>query len=323
MGTPGFAVPTLQSMADQGFLPLCVVTAPDKPLGRGLKVQPSPVKLKALELGLPVLQPQTLDETAFLDQVRALHPDLLVVVAFRKLPVGLLAIPQKGAINLHASLLPQYRGAAPINWALINGEKESGLTTFFIDRQIDTGKIIHQDRVLLDDEMNAGQLHDLLMRRGADLMIQTLRSVQSSEYQLIDQDEIRGSLVELKKAPKIFRENCEINWMQTARNVKNLIRGLCPSPGAYTYLISPRGEQFMLKIYGVDIEITPASKVPARLETDAKRMLRISSGDGYVYLREVQMQGKKIMFIDELLRGFPLNNDWQVRNSEGKPSEKP
>jgi methionyl-tRNA formyltransferase len=318
MGTPEFAVASLEAMVNAGFSVNCVVTVPDKPAGRGLKMQASPVKLKAVEYGLPLLQPDKLDDPDFIEQLSGFAPDVIVVVAFRKLPEPILDIPSIAAFNLHASLLPQYRGAAPIQWAVINGETETGLTTFLLDNRIDTGKILCQQKVNIGPDMTAGELHDVLMERGASLVVETLRLLQSGNYQAIPQDQIVSQTqTELKKAPKIFREDCRIDWKMPVQNLKNRIRGLYPFPGAFTELQSPSGDRFSLKVLGADILVSTNISNPGHLETDGKSMLRICGTDGYVYLSEVQLAGKKIMTIDELLRGFHISNDWSVCVSEG------
>jgi methionyl-tRNA formyltransferase len=312
MGTPEIAVASLRAMVESGYRPVAIVTVPDRTAGRGLKLQVSPVKQFAINNGIFVLQPDDLSDAFFLQQVRELKPDIIVVVAFRKLPKALIEIPTKGAFNLHASLLPQYRGAAPINWAIINGETETGVTTFLLDQNIDTGKILYQEKVQIPLDQTASELHDILMENGAMLVIKTLRSIESGEYQAFDQCEYLSDQPLLKKAPKIFKENCRINWKNGAADIYNFIRGLCLYPGAYTDLVSPENVHYYIRILTSSYEIVSINVTIGSLETDGVSYLRIAVVDGYVYLKRVQMAGKKLMNIDEFLRGFKVNNDWSV-----------
>lgn len=321
MGTPEIAVASLQAMHESGYSPVCVVTTPDKPSGRGLKINHSPVKQYAIENGMIVLQPEDLAEPDFLELIKQYKPDLIVVVAFRKLPAKLLVIPRVGCFNLHASLLPQYRGAAPINWAIINGETETGLTTFLLDNQIDTGKILCQEKVKITDDQNAGQLHDVLMEAGAKLVIKTIVYIESDNYKAIDQCTVNVPIDSLKKAPKIFKDDCRIFWNKPVLEVQNFIRGLCPYPSAFTELISPLKKTYYLKVLSSYFEVSENNPITGVIETDETSYLRISCLNGYVYLRHVQLAGKKIMNIDEFLRGFALNNDWSVRNVGDMPSK--
>jgi len=299
MGTPDFAVPSLEILVQNQYQVVAVITSPDKPAGRGLKLSTSPVKDVALSHGIPVLQPEKLKAPAFLDELRSYQADLQIIVAFRMLPEVVWSMPRLGSFNLHASLLPQYRGAAPINWAIIRGEKETGLTTFFLQHEIDTGHIIFQEREPIYDHDNAGSLYERLMRKGAELVLRTVRAIEKNDYPQIPQNLSEP----IKTAPKIFKEDCEINWNQPARSIHNFVRGLSPYPTAWTML---KGK--ICKIY-------QTSMVDAALEadvatgdywTDNKKVLWIKAQDKPVMIEELQMEGKKKMAITEFLRGNPL-----------------
>jgi methionyl-tRNA formyltransferase len=315
MGTPEIAVASLQAMIKAGYAPVAVVTTPDKPAGRGLKIKTSAVKDFAVAQNLPVLQPEDLADAAFVESLRALEPDMIVVVAFRKLPSVLLSIPRLGAFNLHASLLPQYRGAAPIQWAIINGEPESGVTTFMLDDHIDTGKILYQDKVKITEEMTGGDLHDRLMEIGSSLVIKTISALESGEYVAIDQSTIAESHDIIKKAPKLNKENCQINWHLPVEKINNLVRGLYPYPGAFTVIQSPANQRYYIKVLTTSYEHTSLPPEIGIIETDGISYLRIGASDGYVYFSRVQLEGKRIMNIDELLRGFKMIGAWCVANS--------
>jgi len=313
MGTPEIAVASLQAMIRDGFPPVCIVTTPDKPAGRGLKMHQSAVRLFALQTSIPVLQPERLSDPEFLQELSGFQPDVIVVVAFRRLPQEVLDIPRIGSFNLHASLLPDYRGAAPIQWAVMNGETETGVTTFMLDKNIDTGKILYQDKVEITEMQTAGEVHDVLMERGAKLVVQTLRSIETGSYQLIEQSDIVKSIGIIHKAPKIFKENCQISWTRGVKETFNMIRGLSPYPGAFTIISSPANQPFVLRVLTSHYEISPAALKNGILETDGATYLRVSCTDGYIYFRQVQLAGKKLMGIDEFLRGFRMNDAWQVQ----------
>jgi methionyl-tRNA formyltransferase len=300
MGTPQFAVTSLDALIKAGCNIVAVVTAPDKPAGRGQKLHESAVKQYAVENGLKILQPEKLKNPEFLDELRALNADLQVVVAFRMLPEIVWSMPPKGTINLHASLLPQYRGAAPINWVLINGEMESGVTTFFLKQEIDTGDILFTEKVTLTGHETAGELHDRLMYKGAGLLVKTVKGVESGRYNEHPQSQLLAG-VELKHAPKIFKEDCLINWDQPAQVIYNKIRGLSPIPTAYTVL---NGK--ILKIFRADFEIEANDIQPGHFVTDHKTYLKFAAKDGFVILTEVQLEGKKQLGIAEFLRGMKL-----------------
>ena len=297
MGTPQFAVASLDALITAGCDIVAVVTAPDKPAGRGQKVSESAVKQYAVSNGIKVLQPEKLKNPEFLEQLAALHADLQVVVAFRMLPEVVWNMPVKGTINLHASLLPQYRGAAPINWALINGEKESGVTTFFLKQDIDTGDILFTEKVTLTGSETAGELHDRLMYKGAGLLVKTVKGIESGRYNEHPQSQLIEGM-ELKHAPKIFKEDCLIDWNQSAENIYNKIRGLSPVPTAYTLF-----NDKILKIFKSKYEITDPGVPAGHYVSDHKTYLKFAAKDGFVSLTEVQLEGKKQLGIAEFLRG--------------------
>jgi len=300
MGTPQFAVASLDALVKAGCNIVAVITAPDKPAGRGKKLSESAVKQYAVENGIKVLQPEKLKNPEFLEELKALEADLQVVVAFRMLPEVVWNMPPRGTINLHASLLPQYRGAAPINWVLINGEKESGVTTFFLKHEIDTGDVLFTEKVTLSGNETAGELHDRLMAKGAGLLVKTVKGVESGRYNEHPQSAL-AEAAELKHAPKIFKEDCLIDWNQSAESIYNKIRGLSPYPTAYTLL-----NDKVLKIYRAEYEITEPGLQPGGFITDNKSYLKFAAQDGYVVLTEVQLEGKKQMDIEAFLRGVRL-----------------
>lgn len=295
MGTPEFAVPCLEILVQNNFDIVGVITAPDKPQGRGQKIVYSPVKTCALHHNLRILQPVNLKSPDFLDELKSLQADLQVVVAFRMLPEVVWNMPPLGTFNLHASLLPQYRGAAPINWAIINGEKETGLTTFFLRHDIDTGSVIFQEKETIGEDDDAGTLYERLMRKGAALVLKTVQAIQSGKYPAIPQPE--G--IDIRHAPKIFKETCEIQWNRTSEQVRNFVRGLSPYPAAWTML---RGRLFkILKAAIADINET--SQQPGEFISDNKNYLYLKTKDGWIAIKELQPEGKKRMTIQEFFRG--------------------
>ena len=300
MGTPQFAVASLDELIQAGSDIVGVITAPDKPAGRGQKVSESAVKQYAVANGLTVLQPVNLKDPDFLDELKALQADLQVVVAFRMLPEAVWTMPEKGTINLHASLLPQYRGAAPINWVLINGETESGVTTFFLKHEIDTGDVLFTEKVTLSGYETAGELHDRLMAKGAGLLVKTVKAVESGRYQEHPQSEIEID-TELRSAPKLTKELLNIDWNKPALEVYNLIRGLSPIPTAYTTL---NGKTF--KIFKAELLDTHPAIQPGGFLTDNKTHLKFATKDGFISVKDVQLEGKKRMSIEEFLRGVKL-----------------
>ena len=300
MGTPEFAVASLDALIKAGCDIVGVVTAPDKPAGRGQKLNESAVKQYAVANELKVLQPEKLKNPEFLAELKALHADLQVVVAFRMLPEVVWTMPAKGTINLHASLLPQYRGAAPINWVLINGEKESGATTFFLKHDIDTGDVLFTEKITLTGHESAGDLHDRLMNKGAGLLVKTVKAVESGRYNEHPQVHLLTG-EELKHAPKIFKEDCLIDWNQPALNIYNKIRGLSPIPTAYTNL---HGK--ILKVYASELFPDQPAIQPGDLLTDNKTYLKFAAKDGFISVKDVQLEGKKRMGIEDFLRGMKL-----------------
>lgn len=299
MGTPDFAVASLNALLDADFDIVGVITAPDKPAGRGQKINESAVKRFAVQRGLRVLQPVKLKDPDFLNELKSLNADIQVVVAFRMLPELVWNMPPKGTINLHASLLPQYRGAAPINWAIINGEKRSGVSTFFLKQEIDTGDLLFAEEIDIEDDDTAGVLHDKLMVIGAGLLVKTIRAIEAGKYKEIPQNTYQEN--ELKKAPKIFREDCQINWDRPVKEVYNLIRGLSPYPAAFCHL-----QDKTLKIYYAIAEEKPISDKPGDILTDNKTYLKFACRDGLISVLELQLEGKKRMKVDEFLRGVRL-----------------
>ncbi len=300
MGTPQFAVASLDALIKAGCDVAAVVTAPDKPAGRGQKISESAVKQYAVMNGIRVLQPEKLKSPDFLEELRSLQPELQVVVAFRMLPEAVWSMPPRGTINLHASLLPQYRGAAPINWAIINGEAESGVTTFFLKHEVDTGNILFTEKVTLTGHETAGELHDRLMNKGAGLLVKTVKGVESGRYSEHQQEQLAAGM-ELKHAPKIFKEDCVIDWNQPAITVYNKIRGLSPLPTAYTTV---NGKT--LKIFASEYEITKPGIKPGAFSTDNKTYVKFAAKDGLISLKDVQLEGKKRMDIEQFLRGNKL-----------------
>lgn len=305
MGTPEFAVESLRRLVEGGYNVVGVITMPDKPAGRGHKLQYSPVKQYALEHNLPLLQPEKLKNEEFLEQLRAWQADLQIVVAFRMLPQVVWAMPRLGTFNLHASLLPQYRGAAPINWAVINGETETGITTFFLKQEIDTGEVIQQVHVPIADTDNVGIVHDRLMMLGGRLVTETVDAILDGTVKSVPQEQmqVKG---ELRAAPKIFKDTCRINWHQPVKRIYDFIRGLSPYPTAWTELHQEGLSPVVLKIYESE-KLLQAHNLPVgTVQTDGKTHLHIAVPDGFLVLRSLQLPGKKRLSVEELLRGFRL-----------------
>lgn len=296
MGTPEFAVPSLEILVENGWNVVGVITAPDKPKGRGQNLLPSPVKAAALKHGLNVLQPTNLKSPEFLEELRSLKADLQIVVAFRMLPELVWNMPPLGTFNLHASLLPDYRGAAPINWAVINGEKETGVTTFFLKHEIDTGSIIFQEKIEILEEDDLGSVYEKLMNLGSELVLKTVEAIAKEEVKPSAQDESKA----LHHAPKIFKETCEIDWNKSAESIHNLVRGLSPYPAAWTTLDGKTCKIFNTKISSGHLQ----GKSIGEFETDGKTYLKFQTGDGVLKILELQLEGKKRLKIDELLRGY-------------------
>ena len=302
MGTPEFASTSLRRLVAEGYNVVAVVTTPDKPAGRGQKMHESDVKLTAKELGLPILQPEKLRDEAFLEAMRALQPDLGIVIAFRMLPEVVWAMPRLGTFNLHASLLPEYRGAAPINWAIINGETRTGVTTFLLNHEIDKGAIIEQRAVDILPEDNIGTLYDKLMHIGSELVTQTVDRVASGDYTTTEQMHIDEST--LKPAPKIFKDDCRIDWSCSGRDILNKVRGLSPYPAAWSPIFVDGAETGSVKLFEVRFEADGKQGVVGSVVTDMKSYYGVRCKDGIVYLESLQLAGKKRMTIKELLLGW-------------------
>lgn len=312
MGTPEFAAASLGKILEQGFEIAGVVTAPDKPSGRGRKLSEPPVKKLALRHDLKVLQPVNLKSPEFVEQFRALGANVGVVVAFRMLPEVIWSMPEYGTFNLHASLLPDYRGAAPIHHAVMNGEQETGVTTFFLKHEIDTGDVIFRERVPIAQNETTGDVHDKLMVIGADLVIRTLHAIESGAISLKKQSDFADESTNLHPAPKIYKDDCRIEWDKPVEEIHNKIRGLSPVPGAFTLLKSPDGEVYQLKIYKSFFEHTGKSVEPRRIETDERDTLFIYGKDGKIKIVELQLQGRKRMDIQSFLNGVSISKDWNV-----------
>lgn len=308
MGTPDFAVPSLDILIQHKYNVVAVVTAPDKPSGRGQQLNQSAVKKYAVEKNLTLLQPEKLRNPDFIATLQQLQADLFIVVAFRMLPEVIWKMPTLGTFNLHASLLPQYRGAAPINWAVINGEKETGVTTFFLQHEIDTGNILLQEKIKIEEDDNVGIVHDKLMQLGATLVLKTVEKIEQNSIQAIPQLTFENDASKLKHAPKIFKETCLIDWNKSAIETHHLIRGLSPYPTAFTYLNGKVLKIFTSKIdtnsYTSTQKEDSINKNILEISTDQKSYFSIKCNDGFLAILEVQLEGKKRMKIDEFLRGY-------------------
>lgn len=312
MGTPDFAVESLRCLVEGGYNVVGVITMPDKPAGRGHKLQFSPVKQYALEHSLPLLQPEKLKDEAFVEALREWKADLQIVVAFRMLPEVVWNMPRLGTFNLHASLLPQYRGAAPINWAVINGDTETGITTFFLRHEIDTGKVIQQVRIPIADTDDVGIVHDKLMMLGGKLVTETVDAILNDAVKPIPQEEM-AVVGELRPAPKIFKDTCRIDWNQPVKRIYDFIRGLSPYPAAWSELVQPDGETVVMKIFETEKIIQSHQLTPGTLLTDGKTYIHVAAADGIIGIRALQLPGKKRLKTDELLRGFRLTEEFRVK----------
>jgi methionyl-tRNA formyltransferase len=307
MGTPAFAVESLRYLVEGGYKVVGVITMPDKPAGRGHKLQLSPVKHYALEHNLPLLQPERLKDESFVEQLRLLKADLQIVVAFRMLPEVVWDMPRFGTFNLHASLLPQYRGAAPINWAIINGEHETGATTFFLTHEIDTGNVILQRKIPIADDDNAGTIHDKLMKMGAAMVVETVDRVLDGNLKAIEQNQLLENDSKLNQAPKIFKDTCEIKRNMTVNEAHNLVRGLSPYPTAWVSVtMNSTDEPVILKVFETEKEITKVDGLPGSFVSDGKKKAGILLKDGVLWFKSVQAPAKKRMTTDEWLRGLRL-----------------
>ena len=305
-GTPDFAVESLKRLVEAGFHIAAVVTMPDKPAGRGHHLLQSAVKQYAVAQGLPLLQPVNLKDEAFVNELRAIGADLHIVIAFRMLPEVVWAMPPMGTFNLHASLLPKYRGAAPINWAVMNGDTETGVTTFFLKHEIDTGDIIEQRRVPINRNDNVEAVHDRLMMLGADMVLHTVEAIVEGSVTPIPQEKLLTAGEEPTPAPKIFKETCHINWQKPAEQVYNHIRGLSPYPAAWTEWLDADGKSYAVKIFETSEPEAANGLVPGALKTDGRR-LWVACADGWLEIKSLQLAGKKRMDADAFLRGFSLD----------------
>ena len=322
MGSPDFAVEALRQLVEGGYNVVGVITMPDKPAGRGHKIQYSPVKQYALEQNLPLLQPEKLKDEAFVEALREWKADLQIVVAFRMLPEVVWNMPRLGTFNLHASLLPQYRGAAPINWAVINGDTETGITTFFLKHEIDTGEVIQQVRVPIADTDNVEVVHDKLMMLGGKLVLETVDAILNGTVKPIPQEEM-AVVGELRPAPKIFKETCRIDWNQPVKKIYDFIRGLSPYPAAWSELIASEKESVVVKIFEVEKIVKKNDKrcrnsrgrfcKVGSIETDGKKYIKVSVPGGFVSILSLQLPGKKRLKIDELLRGYHLEDGCKMK----------
>lgn len=302
MGTPEFAVPSLRALVAGGYNVVAVITTPDKPAGRGQKLHESDVKIAARELGLPILQPEKLKAPEFVEAMQALRPDLGVVIAFRMLPEVIWRMPKLGTFNLHAALLPQYRGAAPINWAIINGERETGLTTFLLNHEIDKGAIIDQLRMPIGEEDTVGTMYDKLMSAGVGLVLDTVDKIAAGTIAPIEQQFIDEST--LRPAPKIFKEDCRIDWSWSGRRIVDFIRGLSPYPSAWSTLRRDGREPQSVKIFSARFEPKPTDALPGTIRSDRRDTISVACADGWVDLLDIQLAGKKRMTTHDLLLGF-------------------
>ena len=312
MGTPDFAVESLRCLVEGGYNVVGVITMPDKPAGRGHKLQFSQVKQYALEHILPLLQPEKLKDEVFVEALREWKADLQIVVAFRMLPEVVWNMPRLGTFNLHASLLPQYRGAAPINWAVINGDTETGITTFFLRHEIDTGEVIQQVRIPIADTDDVGIVHDKLMMLGGKLVTETVDAILNDAVKPIPQEEM-AVVGELRPAPKIFKDTCRIDWNQPVKRIYDFIRGLSPYPAAWSELVQPDGETVVMKIFETKKIIQSHQLTPGTLLTDGKTYIHVAAADGIIGIRALQLPGKKRLKTDELLRGFRLTEEFRVK----------
>lgn len=296
MGTPEFAVPSLQILVENKLNVVAVITAPDKPQGRGQKLTASPIKEYAVSQNIPVLQPTNLKSPQFLEELKSYNANLQIVVAFRMLPEAVWTMPRLGTFNLHGSLLPQYRGAAPINWAIINGEKETGVTTFFLKHEIDTGSIIFQEKEPIHEDDTIGTVYERLMHKGAQLVLKTVRAIEEDNYPSIPQTEVK----DIKHAPKIFKETCEINWNQTSEQVRNFVRGLNPYPAAWTTL---NGKVFKVLSCRKASHDNRHLISAGQIASDNKNYISVKTSDGWIAIEELQPEGKKKMSVIDYLRG--------------------
>lgn len=312
-GTPEFAAGVLDYLISKECRIIAVVTVPDRESGRGRKMHESAVKKIALKKRLPLLQPENLEDPDFIDRLKLLEPDVQVVIAFRILPEAVYSIPPKGTFNLHASYLPDYRGAAPINRVIMNGEKTTGVTTFFLDKSVDTGKIIFREKLAIREDETAGELHNRLMKAGSLLVYKTLRSIEEETIKPVSQSELTNDSTVLHAAPKIWKKDCRINWHMPVKQIYDQIRGLSPYPGAYTLLISSEKSTYTMKILKAGYEPEDHSLTPGTILPGSNNNFRISAEGGYIVPKIVQISSKKRMSVAEFLRGFHLDKEWIAR----------
>ncbi len=305
MGTPDFAVESLKALVENNYNIVGVITAPDRPAGRGQKLKQSPVKEYALTQNIPVLQPEKLKNEDFLAELKALKADLQVIVAFRMLPEVVWNMPRLGSFNLHGSLLPQYRGAAPINWAVINGEKETGVTTFFLRHEIDTGNVIFNDKIAIEEDDDAGSVHDKLMVIGGKLVVKTVKAIEENKVEAVPQSDLEKE--NLKDAPKIFKEDCKIDWNNDAISIRNKIRGLSPYPTAWTEILQNDGNKIGLKLFKVS-HCETTNLAEGEFETDGKNYFKVGTASTDLLIDSLQMAGKKRMDVKSFLQGFKAEN---------------
>lgn len=306
MGTPDFAVESLRVLVENNYNVVGVVTMPDKPAGRGHKIQYSAVKKYTIEHDLHLLQPEKLKDESFVAELKALNADLQIVVAFRMLPEIVWDMPRLGTFNLHGSLLPMYRGAAPINWAIINGEKETGVTTFFLTHEIDTGKVILREKTPISESDNAGTVHDRLMVIGGELVKKTVDLIIEGNVNSTPQSEMFGKETDLKEAPKIFKETCRIDWNKSAQNIHNHIRGLSPYPASWTELQVEDKEASIIKVFKSSYSEESHNFLSGTIITDNKTKFSVACADGFIHIEQLQLPGKKAMLTEELLRGYKI-----------------
>ena len=304
MGTPDFAVASLKLLVENNYNIVGVITAPDKPAGRGRSLQQSAVKTYAVEQGLKVLQPDRLKDETFISELKALKADLQIVVAFRMLPEVVWNMPPMGTFNLHGSLLPKYRGAAPLNWAVINGDNETGVTTFKLKHEIDTGNIMFQEKIEIGPDDNVGTIHDKLMDIGAALVVKTVDAIANETVEFIDQEQLINDGQDSTHAPKIFKDDCLIDWNNDGQLIKNLVRGLSPYPAAWTNLYENGKAVKTAKIFEVDFIESTQTSIPGTIESDGKTFIKVACKNGYLNIKVLQLSGKKRMNTDEFLRGF-------------------
>lgn len=312
MGTPDFAVEPLKKLVENNYNVIAVVTNPDKPAGRGQKEQESAVKKYAKSKDLNILQPDKFRDEAFLNQLKKLNADLQIVVAFKMLPEIVWNMPGFGTFNLHASLLPQYRGAAPLNWAIINGDKKTGVTTFFLKHKIDTGNVIFQEEIPIHNNDNAGIIHDKLMYKGADLVLKTVDAILNEDFKEINQKDLISEGVEIKHAPKIFKNDCKIDWQKDLNSIYNLIRGLSPYPAAWTEMKNIKNETVQLKLFVTEKVDSSHNEIPGEFISDNKTFLKVAVQGGYINILELQQAGKKRMSVTDFLKGFQITTKQEI-----------